>query len=294
MAITTLNGYRQIKYQRTLTDIQGHISGTVLQAITGITKFRTSGSEGRAFANWAKEFSHLKETAYKSRQLANNLVVFNAGFTILAAMIIFATVAAMGQEELSTGNFLAFNAAFAQFFTAVLVLSATLVRSLGVIPAFERAQPILQTLPEIDELKECPGELTGQVEVGHVSFRYRANGPLVLHDVSLTIKPGEFVALVGPSGSGKSTLFRLLIGFEEPETGSLYYDGQELSKLDVREVRRQIGVVLQNGKIMAGDIFSNIVGASTLTLDNAWEAARMVGLADDLKAMAYGHAHSDQ
>ena len=288
VAATILSGYKQVKYQRILTEIQGRISGTVLQAITGITKFRTSGSEGRAFANWAKEFSQLKEAAYKSRNLANNLVIFNVGFTILAAMIMFAAVAMMGQEELSTGSFLAFNAAFAQFMMASLTLSTTLVRSLVIVPTFERAQPILHTQPEIDELKKYPGELTGQIEVSHVSFRYRPNGRPVLHDVSLTINPGEFVALVGPSGSGKSTLFRLLIGFEKPEMGSIYYDDQDLSKLDIREVRRQMGVVLQNGKIMAGDIFTNIVGASTLTLDNAWEAARMTGLAEDIQAMPMG------
>lgn len=288
VAVTMASGYKQVKYQRVLTEIQGRISGTVLQAITGITKFRASGSEGRAFANWAKEFSQLKEAAYKSRNIGNYLVVFNAGFTVLAAMIIFAAVALMGQGELSTGNFLAFNAAFAQLMMASLMLSTTLVRSLVIVPIFERAQPILQTQPEIDELKEYPGELTGQIEVNHISFRYRANDRPVLQDVSLTINPGEFVALVGPSGSGKSTLFRLLIGFEKPEMGSIYYDGQDLSKLDIREVRRQIGVVLQNGKIMAGDIFTNIVGASTLTLDDAWEAARMAGLADDIRAMPMG------
>lgn len=288
VAVTTISGYKQVKYQRTLTSIQGRLSGTVLQAITGITKFRTAGAEGRAFATWAKEFSHLKETVYKSRELANGMVVFNVGFAIIATMVIFAMVAVVGQETMSTGNFLAFNAAFAQFLTSVLTLSTTLVRSLSIIPVFERAQPILQTQPEIDELKAYPGELTGQVEVSHVSFRYHEDGPLILQDVSLTVNPGEFVALVGSSGSGKSTLFRLLIGFEHPDAGSIYYDGQDLSKLDVREVRRQIGVVLQNGKIMAGDIFTNIIGASTLTLDNAWEAARLAGLENDIKAMPMG------
>jgi NHLM bacteriocin system ABC transporter ATP-binding protein len=288
VAVTVFSGYKQVQYQRILTDLQGRISGAVLQAITGIAKFRTSASEGKAFAMWANEFSQMKATTYKSRELANSLVVFNVGFTVVAAMIIFAVVAAMGQEGLSTGNFLAFNAAFAQFLASVLVLSATLVRSLGVVPSLERARPILQTEPEINEFKEYPGELSGQIEVSHVSFRYREGSPLVLNDVSLMVNAGEFVALVGPSGSGKSTLFRLLIGFEEPEMGSIYYDGQELAQLNIREVRRQIGVVLQNGKIMAGDLFTNIVGASTLALDDAWEAARMAGLAEDIEAMPMG------
>ena len=287
VAVTTLSGVRQVRYQRSLIEIQGRISGSVLQAITGISKFRNAGAEGHAFANWAIDFSKLKETAYKSRNVANNLVVFNTGFMILATMIIFAVVAILGQS-MSTGDFLAFYAAFAQFFAAVLALSGALIGSLSVVSLYERARPILQTRPEIDVLKTDPGELTGKIEVNHVSFRYREDGPLILRDVTLDVDPGEFVALVGSSGSGKSTLFRLLIGFEEAEMGNIYYDGQDLSKVDIREVRRQTGVVLQNGKIMAGDIFTNIIGSSTLTLDDAWEAARMAGLAEDIKAMPMG------
>jgi ABC-type bacteriocin/lantibiotic exporter with double-glycine peptidase domain len=124
--------------------------------------------------------------------------------------------------------------------------------------------------------------------VSHVCFRYSPDGPLVLDDISFGAKPGELVALVGASGSGKSTLLRLLIGFESPESGSVFYDGQDLAVLDNREVRRQIGVVLQNGKIMAGDIFRNIVGSSNLTVDDAWEAARMAGFDDDIRRMPMG------
>jgi ATP-binding cassette subfamily C protein len=156
------------------------------------------------------------------------------------------------------------------------------------VPTYERAKPILETLPEVDEMKADPGELTGELEVSHVSFRYREDGPIVLKDVSVQVKPGEFVALVGPSGSGKSTLFRLLLGFEKLEAGAVYYNGRDLVGLDIREVRRQIGVVLQNGKLMAGDIFTNIIGSSLLTLEDARQAARMAGLEDDLKAMPMG------
>ncbi len=133
-----------------------------------------------------------------------------------------------------------------------------------------------------------PGELTGNIEVNHVIFRYREGTPLVLRDISLSIPPGQFVAIVGPSGSGKSTLFRMLLGFEKPESGSVYFDGQDLAGLDLQAVRRQIGVVLQSGRLFTGDIFSNIVGAAPLTIDDAWEAARMAGLEDDIKNMPMG------
>jgi len=110
----------------------------------------------------------------------------------------------------------------------------------------------------------------------------------VLDDVSLRAEPGEFVAIVGPSGAGKSSLLRQLLGFEEPEAGSVYYDDHDLSGLNVQAVRRQMGVVLQNGRLMSGTIFQNIAGVSQLTMDQAWEAARMAGLDRDVEMMPMG------
>jgi len=162
------------------------------------------------------------------------------------------------------------------------------MKVLTVIPLYEHAKPILQTMPEVDSAKSDPGVLSGEIEVHHAVFRYQQDGPPVLRDVSIHIKPGEFVAFVGPSGSGKSTLLRILLGFETLESGAVYYDGQELGGLNIQAVRRQIGVVLQSGRLTSGDIFTNIVGAAALGIDDAWEAAEMAGLAADVKAMPMG------
>jgi ATP-binding cassette subfamily C protein len=143
-------------------------------------------------------------------------------------------------------------------------------------------------MPEVDESKAEPGELAGEIEFSHVSFRYQEDGPLILDDVSFRAKPGEFIALVGPSGAGKSTCLRMVLGFEKPSSGSIYYDGQDVASLAVRSVRRQIGVVLQSGRPMAGSIVSNILGSSNLGIDAAWDAARLAGLEDDIKAMPMG------
>jgi NHLM bacteriocin system ABC transporter ATP-binding protein len=285
-------GSLQVRYLRDMSRVRGHLSGLILQFINGIAKFRVAGTEQRAFAAWSKDFAVQKQLSLRARWAQNSLTVFNAAFPVAASACIFWYTADLmkkpGSDPMTTGDFLAFNAAFTQLLAAVLQLSASIVSVLAIVPLYERAKPIFQTLPEVDIAKTAPGSLRGNVEVNHVQFRYRPDAPLVLRDVSLCIKSGEFVALVGASGCGKSTLFRMLLGFEKPESGAVYYDGQDLGGLDAREVRRQMGVVLQNGRLLSGDIFTNIIGSAPLTLDDAWEAARMSGLEQDIRNMPMG------
>jgi ATP-binding cassette subfamily C protein len=288
LVVTSLAGYLQVRYQRELKKFEGKISGIVLQFISGISKLRVAGAEAHAFAYWAKEFSAQKKLAFRARTVENYLVIFNAAFPIISSMALFGWIAFYSPQVLSTGSFLAFFAAFSQIQAASLYISTIVISILGIVPIYERVKPILTALPEVQAAKANPGELSGAIELNHVAFRYSPNGPLILKDVSLLIEPGEFVAFVGPSGSGKSTLFRLLLGFEKPESGSIYFDGQDLAMLDIQAVRRQIGVVLQNSQLMTGDIFTNIVGSAPLTIEDAWEAARMAGLEEDIRQMPMG------
>lgn len=278
-----------VRYQRKTIEIEGNLSGMILQFITGIAKLRISGTEDRAFAAWARRFAEKKKFAFRSGTIQNLVTSFNAAFPIVASMAIFTWVIwKINDGQLSTGSFLAFNAAYGNFQMAMLQMVAALTTSLNIIPLYERIKPIITAVPEADETKAPPGELAGEIEVSNVNFRYTADGPLILKDVSLQILPGEFIALVGGSGSGKSTLLRLLLGFDAQESGTIYYDGQDLESIDIREVRRQIGVVLQNAQVMPGDIYKNIVGSSNLSIDDAWEAARMVGIDKDIEAMPMG------
>ncbi|MCB9454522.1 MAG: NHLP bacteriocin export ABC transporter permease/ATPase subunit [Anaerolineaceae bacterium] len=288
VGVTTWAGWRQTRHQQRITDLQGRIYGFVLQAITGITKLRVAGVESRFFSFWARDFSEQRRLTYKTRSIGNNLTVFNTVYPVVTSMVIFTVMMGGGESGLSTGSFLAFVAAFTQFLLAGLDLSSAFVAVLRVVPVYRRAQPILRAQPEVDAVKADPGDLLGEIEVSRVSFRYIEKTPLILNDVSLHIRPGEFVALVGPSGSGKSTLFRMLLGFETPESGAVFYDGQNLAGLDIRSVRRQLGVVLQNSQLITGDIFTNIAGQSRLTQEDAWDAAEMAGLAEDIRQMPMG------
>jgi len=287
--ITTASGVFQVRMQRELAAVSGKISSMLLQFISGMSKFRVSGTENRVFAVWAKEFSRKKTTSTKARRVASMLTVFYSMFpTICLAVIFYFQQTLMSKSDaakLSTGDFLAFFSAFSQVLTAAMAVSAALITFIAVLPLYERAKPILESVPEVTDEKTRPGALTGAIEISHISFRYKPDAPPVLRDVSISIRPGEFVAVVGASGSGKSTLLRMLLGFETPESGAVYFDGQDLAGLDVQEVRRQMGVVLQSSRPISGSIFQNIVGSAQLTVEDAWQAAKLAGIDEDIRKM---------
>ncbi len=292
VTVTVGLGWLQVRAQREMLTVSGRLSGLLLELINGIAKLRVAGKENRAFALWARSFARQKELSVRSRTIGAALAVFSSVFPVIGSMLIFFAMAGLegGQAGagLTTGEFLAFAAAFGQFQAAALELSGAFLAILGTVPLYERAKPILDTLPEVSAVKTHPGELSGAIEVKHVVFRYRVDAPLALRDVSIKIPAGRFVAFVGPSGSGKSTVLRLLLGFEAAESGSVYFDDQDLTGLDVQAVRQQIGVVLQNGRLSTGSVYQNIVGSAPLSMEDAAQAARLAGLEDDIRALPMG------
>ncbi|MEB3233045.1 MAG: NHLP bacteriocin export ABC transporter permease/ATPase subunit [Leptolyngbyaceae bacterium] len=290
MGVTIASGSLLIKKQKPLVEMQGRIYGLIVQLINGVPKLRIAGAEERAFAHWGNQYAEQLRLDLSTQQLEDWTEVFNTMVPTVTTVLLFWLATALihpssGTSELTTGTFLAFNVAFGTFIGGAASLSTSIIEVLEVVPLWQRSLPILQATPEVDANKADPGRITGNILVDHVTFRYREDGPLILDDVTVQAAPGEFIALVGPSGSGKSTILRLLLGFETPASGTVYYDGQDLSGLDVSAVRRQLGVVLQNGRISAGTIYENIAGGALISMDQAWAAAEMSGLADDLRAM---------
>ncbi|KAM3112665.1 NHLP bacteriocin export ABC transporter permease/ATPase subunit [Phormidesmis sp. 146-33] len=294
ITVTLVSGISTLRKIRPLMELQGQLFGVMIQLINGVPKLRVAGAEARAFAFWGKQYSQQIKWMLSTQGIEDYLAVINKILPALTTATLFWFAASFLQQSqsqeggLSTGVFLAFNAAFGTFISGATSLSSTVVDVLKIVPLWERAQPILEAKPEVDSEKADPGRLSGRVVVDHVIFRYRDDGPLTLDDVSVRAEPGEFIAFVGASGSGKSTLFRLLLGFDVPESGTIYYDGQDLSGLDVHAVRRQLGVVMQNSRLTSASIFENIASGAMITMEEAWEAARMAGFAEDIESMPMG------
>ena len=282
VALLQLHERRQVLAQ------QGKLSGVVLQFVSAVAKLRDTGAEERAFMRWSDGFVEMTRHTLKATRVTIWGNVFNAAFPLICSAAAFGVFAYAISGTYAAGTFMAYTASFAQLLAGMVALSLALVALTTAAPLYERTKPILEALPEVDETKADPGELRGRIHMDHVSFSYDPEGPPTISDLSLEVRPGEFVAIVGPSGAGKSTLFRLLLGFDAPSSGEIHYDGQDLRTLDLGALRRQISTVLQNGRVFSGSIQMNIAGAAQLTQDEIWEAAAKAGLAEDIEAMPMG------
>ena len=264
----------------------GKEHGLTYQLISGVQKIRLSGAEDRAFARWGNLYARQAELQYNPPLFLKVSPVLVTAVSLLGTLVMYSAAVRSG---VSVAEYYAFNSAYGMLNSAFLALTAIAAGVARIRPVLTMAKTFLETAPEVSEDKLVLTRLSGGVELNNVTFGYARNMPPVLDDLSLKIRPGQYVAIVGKTGCGKSTLVRLLLGFETPQKGAVYYDGRDLRRVDLKSLRRRIGVVLQNGKLFTGDIFSNItISAPWLTLKDAWEAAEIAGLADDIRAMPMG------
>lgn len=289
---------RVLRFQREAIRASNEYSGLVQQIFTGLSKFRVQGAEAQAYHLWSKSFGKTWHWNLKLRWQNN----YNAQISamepfLLSMMLYYVALYGMTSVDPVTGReisgisypeFLAFSAAYSTLNGSLHSVIPLVGTFFTIQPHIENLRPILEELPESDDDKMDADLLTGEVSVSHLSFAYTADGPDILKDLNFTIKPGTTVAIVGRSGCGKSTLVRLLLGFEQPKTGSVTYDGQNLVALSLPSVRSQMGIVLQNGQLMTGDIYTNIIGTSNLTQREAWQAAEAAGVAEDIRRMPMG------
>lgn len=282
MAITVV----QTRVSKKQMMISTKESGICYSMITGVQKIKLSGAEKRMFSRWARIYAKSTELINNPPKIVKFSPVISMAISSLGNIVIYFIAI---NSQVSVANYYAFTTSFGMVSSAFMSLAGIASSIANIKPSLDMAKPIMEAVPEVTKNKEIVNSINGSIELNNVSFKYEENGPLVVDNLSMKIKDGEYVAIVGSTGCGKSTLLRLLLGFETPSKGSIYYDNKDMSKLDLKSLRRKIGVVMQNGKLFTGDIYSNIViSAPQLTLDDAWEAAKIASIDEDIKNMPMG------
>lgn len=268
--------------------MQAIISGFMMMMIGGIKKVRMTASEDKVFDIWADKYSQQKKHYADKQKLIIIATVFTYGFPILASLLIYIRIydlLTVPNPSFSIGDFIAFNTAYLSFQGALISAFMVTVPLMSIKPTLDLLRPLLEAETEDYENKKDVGILTGEIEISNLNFKYQNTDNLILKNLNLKINAGEFVAIVGGSGSGKSTLIRVLLGFEDYDVGTILFNGMDMKEIDIRTIRDQTGVVLQNGKIMQGTVFYNIVGTSNYTEEEAWEAAKMAGCDEDINSL---------
>ena len=284
--LTILSSLMQMKISKRQMELFGKSTGLSYSLITGVQKIKLSGSEKRAFAKWGNLYAKQAQLSYNPPTFIKLNSVLNMAVSLTGTLVIYYGAV---KTQLSIADYYAFNTAYGMVSGAFMTLARLALSIAQLKPILEMIKPILDTVPELSADKEVITRLSGSIELNNVSFGYCENMPLVIDDLSLKIRAGQYVAIVGKTGCGKSTLLRLLLGFERPQKGAIYYDGKDLNSIDLKSLRRKMGVVMQNGKLFQGDVYSNIViSAPWLTQKEAWEAAELAGIAEDIRHMPMG------
>ncbi len=273
--------------QREFYELDGNINSFLIQIISTVGKLRVAGAENNAFSKWAHLFAKYKKVEIRSLHVKNIVTVMNYILPFLMYMAIFGYMIG-SHEKITIGAFLAFNIAFVSFYLAMTDLSNTLLELTPILPLWERTEVIVKE-PLEEQLKtESPGKLNGEIHVDEVYFKYEDNESNTLQNITLKANPKEFIGIVGASGCGKSTLIRLLLGFERPTSGAIYYDNKDLATLAMVDFRRQLGVVLQEEGVVAGSIYDNITCGGIYKPDDVERALEISGFAEDVESFPMG------
>ena len=276
----------QVGVLRRSMELSSREQGVSYALLSGVQKIKLAGAEKRAFARWASAYIPVAQLNYDPPAIVKFGNVISGCIPLVGTVVIYYFAI---RTQVSLQDYFAFQSSYGLVMGAFSLLVGMASTFAQIKPSYDLVRPLLQAQPEIDQNRGVVMRLSGGIEINNLTFRYAEDMPPVLDNLSLKIRPGQYVAIVGRTGCGKSTLMRLLLGFETPQRGAIYYDGKDLSRLDLRSLRRKIGVVMQDGKLFQGDIYSNItVTAPQLPMEEAWQALEMAGVADDVRRMPMG------
>lgn len=304
--LNVLIGRRVVALTRQSIEQESSLRASSFQLLSGITKLRAAAAERAAFAQWAPLYQAFSLVTRDNHTWRSFGIVLQS---VMPALLLLIIIFAIGREshflfaalkvpenwqeldatplreKMPPALFMAFFLAATQLLTAMKALSDAYLQLIGIQPHIQALQQIVSEPGEREDDGMAPGNLQGAIDICDVDFRYSPDGPLVLKGASLRARPGEFIAIVGPSGAGKSSLIRVILGFDEIERGAIFLDDKDLGDLNKRLVRRQFGVVLQDSQLLPGSLFDNISGGTGISMAQAWDAARLAGLEDDIKDM---------
>ena len=284
IALMAFEGKISAKWMREYAQSMSKMSGFCYEMFSGIEHIKLSGAEARVMKRWSRRYADTAEHEEKPAVLEYLPVIYKV-FTVLSTFVIFI----LG-SSLAVSDYIAFAASYGAYMAALLG-AGIVVQSLSQFrSSYEIIKPLLTAeCEEYGGTKRKLENLRGDIRISDLNFRYKENAPYVLKRVSLNIKAGESVGIIGTSGSGKSTLVRLLLGFESFHEGSVLIDGIDIKELDLKSYRKKIGVVLQNDGLLNGNIYDNIaIGKPNAPPEEVYWAIEKAGLKDDINALPMG------
>ena len=286
LGLSIAGNMAQSQINKELMELSAQERGLTYALMGGVEKIRLSGAENRVFTKWLDLYTRGADLKFNPPVIVKFQKVFNAAITLTGTIVMYFIAV---KTRVSVADYYAFNTAYAYVSGALNAITSVAIAAATVKPSLELIRPLMEAVPEKHVGRESVATITGNIELSHVTFRYEKEGRKIIDDLSLKIPARQYVAIVGKTGCGKSTLLRLLLGFEQPESGAIFYDRKDIRTLDLGSLRKLIGTVLQEGELFSGSIFENItISAPNLTLQEAWDAAEIAGIADDIRAMPMG------
>ena len=281
-------GRARVKYEKRMLETSTSSNNLLYQFVSGILKIKISGIENRSLYEYEKVNTETIKYTMQSTKVANIGQVFTSISTVIYTGVIFYTVIKK-KQNLTLGEYTAFNSAYGMFTSATSQLVQYFVTRARLVPVLDRIRPIYEQEAEAKEAASLPGKLSGEIEVDHLDFSYNEDENRVLEDITFKIDPGSFVGIVGPSGCGKSTLLKCLLGFEKPTKGKVFYDNKDVETMDKCEMRKQMGVVLQDGAMVVGNIYTNVtLAAPGMEPAEVEDLLDEVGMHEDMQKMPMG------
>ncbi|SHJ23127.1 ABC-type bacteriocin/lantibiotic exporter, contains an N-terminal double-glycine peptidase domain [Roseomonas rosea] len=293
MAAANLAGWLQGRAYASGEALSGLADAMVLQIISGLVKLRLAGAEARVEAIWAERFAGMRRRLVAARRIGNGYDAFATAYGVLSTAGAFLIIALLqrvepGRAAPSLASVMTFLSAYGLMMGAGTQLAKAVFSLWFLLPTRRFAQPLLDTLPEPETGRVDPGRLSGALALSGITFRYGPSEPWIFQGLDLKVEAGEFVAITGRSGAGKSTLVRLLLGLEEPVAGAIYLDGHDLRGLETGAVRRQVGTVVQAGRLPPGSLRDAVRGTTGTDDAAVWAALERAALAGEVRAMPMG------